>query len=93
MTEGLPCHQQDILTFCYTSGTTGDPKGVLLTSATQWKLLAVLQQDTILNATWPASAWRQPKPEIAGVRPVVSRGLKCSPGTPNVGVLVEEGQG
>ena len=22
---------QDILTFCYTSGTTGDPKGVLVT--------------------------------------------------------------
>jgi len=26
-----PPHSQDVLTFCYTSGTTGDPKGVLLT--------------------------------------------------------------
>eukprot|EP00931_Biecheleriopsis_adriatica_P038483 TRINITY_DN22034_c0_g1_i1.p1 TRINITY_DN22034_c0_g1~~TRINITY_DN22034_c0_g1_i1.p1 ORF type:complete len:680 (+),score=143.70 TRINITY_DN22034_c0_g1_i1:55-2094(+) len=26
-----PPHAHDILTFCYTSGTTGDPKGVLLT--------------------------------------------------------------
>ena len=51
---GAPNRSQDILTFCYTSGTTGDPKGVLVTcgSPAQRALLNEKQQVSMLFHLW-----------------------------------------